>query len=550
MYRLRKSFGSAAVGCALCAGTVLPLALSSTTAHAGVPSVAATQDTVNGLAADGVFRPADPDDGTGPDWLSTAIGAHNGDVLIVVTPGTDDGTLYPRIRGFRAGDRPTYIIDYPEAIGPIISGRSGASLPIFAPSYDESRDIAVTQNLKAMHAFATQQGENPTVVYTGFSQGAEALGNAAEQAVASNADGTAIDVDKSYVLLISDPRSPWGLKAWAADHPAVAGLMELAGAESNGARDPQATGDLPVTSVIVVGDPVANFQWVWNRPVSSLLVDAAGFLTVHTGLGEQNYGNLIDYSQEPTVLHSADGNTTYLVYTPKHHPLTALAVLINTRLGIPFDDDDVARWDNVNNAFYPLQAPGVQNAAVDVVDPTAARTAPTDEPGSASRAAVENTPTPAPAALSTNTDESVGDRHLADAQPSTKGRHRAPERATTPPPAASAPALDSNTTNPLPLTKPAEDASPPEQHSPAVLPSPPVPHSPAATHPLAGSQSPTAPQTQSDGPQSGGPQSGGPRHAADAQPDAPRDGVSGGGVAERGKHAMTGHGRHAAENAA
>ena len=283
----------------------------------------------------------------------------------------------------------------------------------------------------------------------------------------------------------------------------------------------------------------------WNRPVSSLLVDAAGFLTVHTGLGEQNYGNLIDYSQEPTVLHSADGNTTYLVYTPKHHPLTALAVLINTRLGIPFDDDDVARWDSVNNAFYPLQAPGVQNAAVDVVDPTAARTAPTDKPGSVSGAAVENTPTPAPAALSTNTDESVGDRHLADAQPSTKGRHRAPERATTPPPAASAPALDSNTTNPLPLTKPAEDASPPEQHSPAVLPSPPVPHSPAATHPLAGSQSPTAPQTQSDGPQSGG-----PRHAADAQPYAPRDGVSGGGVAERGKHAMTGHGRHASENAA
>ena len=138
MYRLRKSVGSAAVGCALCVGTVVPLALSSTTAHAGVPSAEATQHTVDGLAASGVFRPSEPDDGTGPDWLSTAIGAHNGDVLIVMTPGTDDGTLYPRLRGFRTGDKPTYIIDYPESIGPIIGGRSDAALPIFAPTYDLS----------------------------------------------------------------------------------------------------------------------------------------------------------------------------------------------------------------------------------------------------------------------------------------------------------------------------------------------------------------------------------------------------------------------------
>ncbi len=509
----------------------MPLALSSTTAHAGVPSAAATQHTVDGLAADGVFRSAEPDDGTGPDWLSTAIGAHNGDVLIVVTPGTDDGTLYPRIKDFRTGDRPTYIIDYPEAIGPIISGRSGASLPIFAPSYDQSRDVAVAQNLKAMHAFATQQGENPFVVYTGYSQGAEALGNAAEQAVANNADGTAIDVERSHIVLISDPRSPWGLKSWVADHAAVAGLMQLVGAESNGARDPKATGDLPVTSVIVVGDPVANFQWVWNRPVSSLLVDAAGFITIHSGLGEQNYGNLIDYSQEPTVLRSADGNTTYLVYTPKHHPLTALAALVNTRLGIPFDDADVARWDSVNNAFYPLQTPGVQNAAVDVVSPTAARTAPTDLPSSVSRAAVENAGTPAPAALSTDTEGSVDNQQVDEAQSSVRGRHRAPERPTT-----SAPALDSNdiTTNPVPQTTPADGATSPEKQSPAT------PQSPAGSQSSATSQSATAPQTQSEG----------PRHAAGSQPDAPDDGVSGGGSSEGGKHAVTGHGRHSAENAA
>ncbi|WP_431817305.1 PE-PPE domain-containing protein [Gordonia jacobaea] len=501
-------------------GTVVPLALSSTTAHAGVPSAEATQHTVDGLAASGVFRPSEPDDGTGPDWLSTAIGAHNGDVLIVMTPGTDDGTLYPRLRGFRTGDKPTYIIDYPESIGPIIGGRSDAALPIFAPTYDQSRDVAITKNLAAMRAFATQQGANPFVVYTGYSQGAEALGNAAEQAVAANEDGPSIDVERSHIVLISDPRSPWGLKAWAADHAAVAGLMEMFGAESNGARDPEATGDLPVTSVIVVGDPVANFQWASSRPVSSLLVNAAGFITIHTGLGEQNYGNLIDYSQEPTVLRSADGNTTYLVYTPKHHPLTALAVLVNSRLGIAVDDDDVARWDSVNNAFYPLQAPGVQNAAVDVVDPTAAaRMAPTDLPSSASRAAAENTETPVPATLSSDTEESVGEQQLDAVQPSTRGRHRAPEQATTPPT--------------LPTTSPAA----PTVGSPQIT--DPASQSPAGPQAPAGPQSPAAPPTQSDG----------PRHAAQTRPDAAEDGAAKDGAAsEGGRHAVTGQGRHAAEN--
>ncbi|WP_423131061.1 hypothetical protein [Gordonia malaquae] len=50
-------------------------------------------------------------------------------------------------------------------------------MPFFAPSYDESRDIAVDRNLQIMEAF---QNADRVVVFTGFSQGAEALGNAAE----------------------------------------------------------------------------------------------------------------------------------------------------------------------------------------------------------------------------------------------------------------------------------------------------------------------------------------------------------------------------------
>ena len=470
--RFRKSVGSAAVGCALCMGTVVPLALSSTSAHAGTPSAVETQHTVDELAAAGVFRPTEPDDGTGQDWLSGTIGPHAGDLLIVVTPGTDDGTLYPRIRDFRTGDRPTYIIDYPEAIGPFIAGRSGAALPFLAPTYDKSRDVAVAKNMTAMRAFATQQGENPFVVYTGYSQGAEALGNAAEQAVAGGGDGTAVDAERSHIMLISDPRSPWGLKAWAADHPAIGGLMGLFGAESNGARDPGATGELPVTSVIVVGDPVANFQWVWYRPMSSLLVDAAGFITIHSGLGEQNYGNLIDYSQEPSILRSRDGNTTYLVYTPKQHPLTALAVLVNSRLGIPFDADDVERWDEVNNAFYPLQAPGVDNAAVGVVEPQATEPTPSTPPLTAQSRAIpekvaDTTSQPASPANASNTTSQVPEQHADGVDASTPtpstGRHRAPEAA---PDTAPAPSTTTTASDPETPQPPAETAPPVQESSP------------------------------------------------------------------------------------
>lgn len=360
MSGIRRTLRASTVGCALCLGMVVPMALPSA---AAAPVLSAqTSHTIDQLNDAGVFRPAEPDDGLGPDWLSTTFPHVNGDTIVIVTPGTDDGTMYPRIRGLRAG-RQTLVINYPEALGPLISGRSGAVLPFLAPTYDASRDVAVDNNLRVMSAFAQQTAGQPYIVYTGYSQGADALGDAAEQAVA----GGTIDVGNSLILLISDPRSPWGLKAWADDNPVVRTIFELFGAESNGARDPGATGeDLPVVSVIVVGDPVANFQWRNSRPLSSLLVNAAGFIAIHSGLGEENYGNLIDYTAAPTTMKSRDGNTTYVVYQPKHHPLTLVAMILNDAVGIEPSNADIERWDRVNNAFYPLVTPTVSNAAVPV----------------------------------------------------------------------------------------------------------------------------------------------------------------------------------------
>ncbi|MCX2755517.1 PE-PPE domain-containing protein [Gordonia sp. 4N] len=414
MNGFRRTLRASTVGCALCLGMVVPTALPTTAAAAPVVS-AETLATIDELNDDGVFRPAEPDDGLGPDWLSTTFPHVDGNTIVVVTPGTDDGTLYPRIRGLRAG-RQVLVVDYPEALGPLVSGRSGAILPIFAPSYDASRDVAVDNDVTVMRAFAQQTEGQPYIVYTGYSQGADALGDAAEKAYAAGE----IDVDNSMILLISDPRSPWGLKAWA-DNNVVGSVFELFGAESNGARDPGATGDdLPVVSVIVVGDPVANFQWRTLRPVSSLLVNAAGFIAIHSGLGEENYGNLIDYTTAPTTMKSRDGNTTYVVYQPKHHPLTLVAMILNDAVGIEPSEDDLERWDAVNNAFYPLVTPTESNAAVPVesssTDDEDAVTARLAEPADLGEPLTES---PAPAEIESSDAP-------AEVTPS-GGRHRAPE---------------------------------------------------------------------------------------------------------------------------
>ncbi|WP_354560823.1 MULTISPECIES: PE-PPE domain-containing protein [Gordonia] len=430
MTGIRQALRASTVGCALCLGLIVPTALSSTAAATPVLSPQ-TQQTIDQLNGEGVFRPAEPDDGLGPDWLSTSFPRADSNTVVVVTPGTDDGTLFPRIKGLRAG-RQTLVIDYPEALGPLVSGRSGAILPIFAPGYDASRDVAIDNNLAVMAAFARQAVGQPFVVYTGYSQGADALGDAAEAAVA---DGT-IDTENSLILLISDPRSPWGLKAWADDNPLVSTVFELFGAESNGARDPGATGDdLPVTSIIVVGDPVANFQWKSHRPLSSLLVNGAGFIAIHSGLGEENYGNLIDYSAPPTAMRSQDGNTTYVVYQPKHHPLTLVAMILNDAVGIDPSDADVARWDRVNNAFYPLVTPTPSNAAVPVT-PLAESVEATTTLLEPTRTLVEPTPTLVkPVEATPDTETPTGGRHrapdttdsgstLETETPTEGGRHR------------------------------------------------------------------------------------------------------------------------------
>ncbi|GED99685.1 hypothetical protein nbrc107696_01320 [Gordonia spumicola] len=281
-----------------------------------------------------------------------------GDAVVIVTPGTDDDGLFPRVDGI-IGDRRSKIVQYPEALWPIATGKSGRLLPFFAPSYDESRDVAVDHNLQIMRAF---KDVDRVVVYTGFSQGAEALGNAAEQAASEGLLGP-----NTMILLVSDPRGPWGLKSGLRDIPFSGPVMAVFGAESNGARDPAETGDTKVVEVIVRGDPVADWQWNPLRPASSLLVNGAGFLAIHAGTGKYSYAHLENLEHEST-LYSAEGDTTYEVYDT-YHPLALLQYTIAEAVGIPVSDATMREWDRQAERFYPLQevSPATADPAAEVV---------------------------------------------------------------------------------------------------------------------------------------------------------------------------------------
>lgn len=339
---------------ALSLGTVVPIAVASTNVTAVVES----------LVDGDVVREATQHDNTSDIFADLPAGT-----IMVVTPGTDDTTLISRNLPY-IGQRQSLIINYPESFGPVIAGRSNTIAP-FSPGYDESKEHAMNQNLAVMAAFADMGEGRPFVVYTGYSQGADALGDAVENP--RTYDNDFFVPGKDMVVLVSDPRSPWGIKAWLDTMPWLKPIVEAAGIDANGARDPEAT-KIKVVSVIIVGDPVSNFQWVSYRPIASLIVNAAGFLTIHSGTGPHTYGD-VERLGDPKEYSS--GTTTYLVYDAAH-PLALLLASVYDSLGITYDKDDLARWDSLAEAYYPTQAPNPDTAAVPV---TAVGSVKQDQPG-------------------------------------------------------------------------------------------------------------------------------------------------------------------------
>ncbi len=314
----------------------------ATSAIAYPAAADAWSDVEAGIAVDG--QPIDGDHIDVLDAYGWVAQDELADARIVVTPGTDDSGLSARIHGI-VGARDTKIVQYPQAIWPVSTGQSGALLPFFAPTYDKSRDIAVDRNVEIMRAL---RGADRVIVYTGYSQGSEALGNAVEQASAQGL----LD-ENTLILLTSDPRGPWGLKSGLQSMPGADIALAFVGVESNGARDPEDSGDTRVVQVIVKGDPVADWQWNPVRPVSSLLVNGAGFLTVHAGTGKYSYAHLENLDHEGTY-YSAEGNTTYEVYDT-YHPLALLRLATAEALGIDVPQTTLERWDRQAEQFYPTE---------------------------------------------------------------------------------------------------------------------------------------------------------------------------------------------------
>lgn len=289
------------------------------------------------------------------NWLTNAPA----DLQLVITPGTDDTGLEPRNAGLMAG-RDTSVVKYHESFGPIIAGKSGMEASD-APSYDESRQTAVQHNVQEMRS---RVDDGVPTLYTGYSQGSDALGNAAELAVRQDL----LDADDT-VLLNSDPRGPWGIKQFVQSHVPDA-AMTAVDMQNDGARDPADTGDARVVSTIATADPAANWQWRDDRPAESLLVNAAGFLGCHSS-STSCYATLPEYG-EPDTLQSADGNTTYLVYQTDH-PLTTFAESVAVDSGMTVTDTQ-RDWMNAQaESFYPISSPSPDNAAV-AVEPAAPMT--------------------------------------------------------------------------------------------------------------------------------------------------------------------------------
>lgn len=413
--------------------------MAACTLCAGMATASTVPPSVQTLIGQGVVYDDTNPNNTAPDAFA---GLPDG-TITVATRGTDDTTFHPRVDSI-VGTRTVLVVNYPESFA-----------PLFAPSYTTSKNKAVHGNLTVMEAFK----DDPNVVYavyTGYSQGAEALGDAVAKAWAN---GT-IDPGKSLIILTSDPRGPWGIKQGVNKIPLLGPAVQTAlGVEPNGARNPADTGSVPVYQLIVTADPVGNWQWRWDRPLSSLLVNGAGFISCHSDPACYG-GDLNAKYGTPTLYRSADGNTTYLVYKSAH-PLTLLTEQIYTKLGLSYSDADVARWETQNQAFYPISEPTPENAAVPVV-PYSVTMSAAVATGESARTASSETPvasTPSQSVVSAPEIPAASSDSSNTSSPSTNSDNQ-PEPTPAPAPVSSAP----HQATPAPSTS---SASEPESPAPS-----------------------------------------------------------------------------------
>ncbi len=224
---------------------------------------------------------------------------------LVVVPGTDDRggkNLLCWLKWFVELFSRLVVIDYPATVGPVVGG-------LRADRYDTSCAKAIAATTEAV------RGISGKVVIVGYSQGAEA----AWLAVAGLRK-LGIKPDAEIELIVwGHPRSSTGFKPHLGrHHPLVAWLLErFCGAARNGAADEQLMGDIRVTSIAIVGDPVTAFEVWWKNPIGFVLNTIFGFFMTHAGLGRESASRVGTLSLR-SVRQSADSSTTHVVLNAAH----------------------------------------------------------------------------------------------------------------------------------------------------------------------------------------------------------------------------------------
>lgn len=267
----------------------------------------------------------------------------------IIVPGTDDRQgvdQLPRMDGWFEEGADVLLVDYSATLGPFIGG-------IFAPSYNESSTEGILNTLTVV-----RNTNGPVIIY-GFSQGSKVAGN-----VAALISQLGLKEDEVEVVLMADPRFPnTGTEPQLRkNHPVFSWVLaNFLGVTPEESRDPADTGDIPVTSIAIIGDPAASLETWYLNPLGFLLNTPTGFMMIHSDQSDEaNYGKL----DELDVLKTwTDGSTTYVVYDAPHP-----VALFLRHYGIPVDERAERFWELVAPRTIPGQDPAKAPSLTEIID--------------------------------------------------------------------------------------------------------------------------------------------------------------------------------------
>lgn len=330
-------------------------------ACSSVPALAAPQQ-FDSLADDGIVEPFK--EGAAKDSVKDARDWFPGNRSTVVNvPGTGDKTFAKRTAPIN-GDRDAYELVYPGSIGPITTGNRGdihSVIPFFAPSYDESVQQGSDAVLRSFEEVRGPSGTDEPVIWSAFSLGSRALGDGVERASAKG-----LVTDRDNVILMADPRGPWGMEQEIYGKKSAERLSKI-DANVDGARNPADSGKAKVVSVVHSSDPVANTQWDNDRFAESLVLSLTGHVLVHAGLSDQNYDHALDAEtlDRARFYRSEDGNTVYAVID-NPHPYALARKTAYDAVGARYTQEELDSWNAQANARYRVEPATAENAAIPV----------------------------------------------------------------------------------------------------------------------------------------------------------------------------------------